>query len=161
MIIHGYTRHQNNCSVQYPDLGHIGIDDVLLDGEAAATNEFGRIDFERIMERFSLKKLDKIRKGAENRSINFIAFDILRYKGKDLRSYPLSHRKGLLGSLNFQNPHIGVIPYIQTEGERLFVQMVALNMEGMVAKRANSIYVSGRSKAWLKVINWTLMWMCT
>jgi DNA ligase-1 len=150
-----YTRHNNDCTRQYPEINNIALDDVILDGEIAATNTDGRVDFEAVMERFSLRKADKIRKAAESRPVNYVVFDILRYKGEDLRGYPLHSRKALLDTLDFGNVNIARIPSIEAEGERLYSQIEALSMEGIVAKRANSMYVSKRSDAWLKVINWT------
>ncbi|MFE5321838.1 ATP-dependent DNA ligase [Paenibacillus sp. NPDC056579] len=150
-----YTRHNNDCTRQYPELVNLGLDNVILDGEVAATDEFGRVDFESIMERFSLRKLEKVRQAAETRPVNYVVFDILQYKGEDLRGYPLHKRKELLASLTFGNPNMTVIPTVEEKGEELYSHIESLSMEGIVAKRANSIYVSSRSSAWLKIINWT------
>jgi len=150
-----YPRHNNDSTRQYPELIDIAPDDVILDGEVAATDAQGRVDFEAIMERFSLRKTDRVRRAAESRPVNYVVFDILRYKGEDLRGYPLLKRKELLATLDFGNPHMTIIPSIMANGEQLYSRIEALNMEGIVAKRTNSIYVSSRSDAWQKIINWT------
>lgn len=150
-----YTRHNNDCTHQYPELINLDLDNVILDGEVAATDELGRVDFESIMERFSLRKSEKIRQAVETRPVNYVVFDILHYKGEDLRGYPLHKRKELLASLTFRNPNMTVIPTVEEKGEELYSRIESLSMEGIVAKRANSIYVSSRSSAWLKIINWT------
>ncbi|MFD0682357.1 MULTISPECIES: ATP-dependent DNA ligase [unclassified Paenibacillus] len=150
-----YTRHNNDCTHQYPELNEIALDDVILDGEVAATDESGHVNFEAIMERFSLRNTDKVRKAAESSPVNYVVFDILRYRGEDLRGYPLHKRKELLSTLTFGNPHMALIPSLEAEGEQLFTKIEALKMEGIVAKRSNSIYVSSRSSAWQKIINWT------
>jgi DNA ligase-1 len=155
-----YTRHNNDCTRQYPELNNIALDDVILDGEIAATNTDGRVDFEAVMERFALLKSDKVRNASEIRPVNYVVFDILRYKGEDLRGYPLHKRKELLNTLDFGNQYIALIPSIEADGERLYSQIAALGMEGIVAKRANSIYVSNRSSAWQKIINWTYVDVC-
>ncbi|NOU95571.1 ATP-dependent DNA ligase [Paenibacillus sp. LMG 31456] len=152
---HLYTRHNNDCTHQYPELNKIALDDVILDGEVAATDESGRVDFESIMERFSLRKPDKVQNAAHSRPVNYVVFDILHYKGEDLRGYPLHKRKELLATLDFGNANIALIPSVEAEGEQLYSKIEALKMEGIVAKRANSIYVSNRSSAWQKIINWT------
>ena len=54
---------------QYPELINLSQDNIILDGEVAATDENGRVDFEAIMERFSLRKPNKIRRAAEDRLI--------------------------------------------------------------------------------------------
>lgn len=150
-----YTRHNNDCTLQYPELVNISMDDVILDGEVAATDENGRVDFEGIMERFSMRKVDKIQKAANTKPVNYVVFDILRYRGEDLRGYPLHKRKELLATVNYGNSNIARVPSIEANGEQLYSRIEALGMEGIVAKRANSIYVSSRSSAWLKIINWT------
>lgn len=94
-----YTRHQTDCTCQYPELSRHSAHDVILDGEVAATDNTGAIDFEAVMERFSLRKADRIRRAAESRPVNYVAFDILRLNGVDLTALPLYRRKEILASL--------------------------------------------------------------
>nr|WP_246132207.1 ATP-dependent DNA ligase [Paenibacillus hemerocallicola] len=152
-----YTRHNNECTRQFPELYDIAQDDILLDGEVACVDrDSGLIDFESVMERFSAKRSDKILRLSASQPANYMVFDILRYKGEDLRGWPLMRRKELLASIDFGNPRISVVPYIEREGERLYQEIVARQMEGIVAKRKESVYATGqRSASWLKVINWT------
>ncbi|WP_325053194.1 hypothetical protein [Paenibacillus algicola] len=52
--------------------------------------------------------------------------------------------------------HFGVVPYVEGAGEALFTQIQARKMEGVVGKRKDSAYETGRrSDKWRKVINWT------
>ncbi|TNJ68242.1 ATP-dependent DNA ligase [Paenibacillus hemerocallicola] len=152
-----YTRHNNECTRQYPELYDIAQDDILLDGEVACVDrDSGLIDFESIMERFLAKKSDKILRLSASLPVNYMVFDILRYKGEDLRGWPLMKRKELLAGIDFGNPRISVVPFIEREGERLYQEIVSRQMEGIVAKRKESIYVSDqKSPSWLKIINWT------
>lgn len=53
------------------------------------------------------------------------------------------------------NANIGVVPFVEGAGEALFAQIEARGMEGVVAKRKDSAYVSRRSIDWQKIINWT------
>jgi DNA ligase-1 len=135
----------------------IAQDDILLDGEAACVDrDSGRIDFESVMERFSVKRSDKILRLSASQPANYMVFDILRYKSQDLRGWPLMKRKELLTGIDFGNPRISVIPFIEREGERLYQEIVSRRMEGIVAKRKESVYSSGKkSTSWLKIINWT------
>ncbi|MGG1601261.1 ATP-dependent DNA ligase [Paenibacillus naphthalenovorans] len=128
---------------------------MVLDGEVAATDANGNVDFESIMERFSLRKSDKIRQAAKDRPVNYIVFDILRLKGVDLRGLPLYKRKEILSDIDLGNPYIAKIPFLEEEGQRLYDEIKSRGMEGIVAKHNNSIYVSSRSEAWQKIINWT------
>jgi DNA ligase-1 len=108
------------------------------------------------MERFSAKNATKIRQLREKLPVNYVVFDILHYKVVDLRSPQFEKRKEILESVDIPaNPHIARLPYYEDEGIELFSQIKSRHMEGIVAKRKNSLYVSSRSDSWLKVINWT------
>jgi DNA ligase-1 len=154
-----YTRHHNDCTLQYPEILSVPFtEEIILDGEVACTDESGAICFESVMERFSAKKATKISQLSEKRPVNYLVFDILRYKGVDLRSLPLEKRKEILAITELPaNPHVVRLPYYENEGIALYSQIKARNMEGIVAKRKNSLYVSNRSDSWLKVINWTYL----
>lgn len=151
-----YTRHETDCTRQYPELLHQFDDDIILDGEVACVDpETGSIDFEMVMNRFQAKKTDKIQQLTVSQPVTYVVFDILSYKGQDLRKLPLMKRKDILSHILMPNKHFGVIPFIEEEGVALFSQMEAQELEGMVGKRMNSVYESRRSPAWQKVINWT------
>ncbi|MGN7360001.1 ATP-dependent DNA ligase [Paenibacillus sp. SAF-054] len=151
-----YTRHNNDCTRQYPELHTPFDDDIILDGEVACVDpETGVSDFEAVMSRFQAKKDEKIKQLARTLPVTFVVFDILHYKGRDLRRLPLMERKAILSSINMPASSLGVTPYVEGAGEALFEQIEAWGMEGMVGKRMNSQYVSRRSDAWRKVINWS------
>ncbi|WP_338709238.1 ATP-dependent DNA ligase [Paenibacillus amylolyticus] len=151
-----YTRHNNECTHQYPELLLPFQDDVILDGEVACTDpETGLNDFEAVMSRFSTKQVSKIQQLTRTQPVTFAIFDILQYKGMDLRSLPLMERKSVLHSLSLPSPSFGVVPHIEGAGEALYAQIEAMGMEGVVGKWKDSSYVSRRSKEWLKVINWS------
>jgi len=150
-----YTRHKVECTRQYPELINIAIDDIVLDGEVACVDpQTGVIEFESVMERFSASRDEKINSLAAALPANYIVFDILRLNGQDLRGLPLMKRKEILAHLNLGNEYVSKIPYIEREGERLFEEIKSRQLEGIVAKRKESTYVSRRSVAWRKVINW-------
>ncbi|WP_369680149.1 ATP-dependent DNA ligase [Paenibacillus sp. 7541] len=151
-----YTRHETDCTRQYPELLTPFEDDILLDGEVACTDsDTGLVDFEEVMARFQTKKDQRIRQLMGISPVTYVVFDILRYKGQDLRKLPLMHRKEILAGIKMPNHHFGIIPFVEGAGEALFEQMVSRKLEGMVGKRKNSLYVSRRSSDWQKVINWS------
>ena len=151
-----YTRHETDCTRQYPELLTPFEDDILLDGEIACTDpDTGLVDFESVMTRFQAKKEQRIRQLMGISPVTYVVFDILRYKGQDLRKLPLMQRKEILQSIKMPNHHFGIIPFVEGAGEALFDQMVNRKLEGMVGKRKNSHYVSRRSPDWQKVINWS------
>ncbi|WP_263560480.1 ATP-dependent DNA ligase [Paenibacillus polymyxa] len=156
-IVRLFTRHNNDCTRQYPEIASVTFPhDIVLDGEIACVDPTtGVSDFESVMSRFQARKTDKITKLVAELPATFVVFDVLSFKGEDLRSLPLMERKSLLASLMFPSPSFGVVPYIEGAGEALFEQIEARGMEGVVAKRKESTYVSRRSTSWQKVINWS------
>ena len=88
--------------------------------------------------------------GHKDASIFYYVFDILWLDGEDVRSRPLRERKVLLkNALNFQN-HVRLTAYRNEAGEAMFAEACAKGWEGVIAKRADSLYSDKRSKDWLK-----------
>lgn len=151
-----YTRHNNDCTRQYPELWNVPLDgDVILDGEVACIHpQTGFIDFESVMERFRMTKQARIKEAIARQPINFIVFDILQHNGQDLRNKPLFERKEILSRLLTQNDYYTNITHIEDNGTALFDLIQQRSMEGIVAKRKDSLYAGRRSEAWLKIVNY-------
>lgn len=154
-----FTRHANECTRQYPELlSSPFTEDIVLDGEIVHIDANGTVDFESVMTRFQARRVDSISRLTEQLPVTFAVFDILRYRGADLRGLPLIQRKQILLDSNLPaNPRIQYVPFIEGAGEALFADICAKKMEGIVCKRKDSRYVSRRSSDWLKVINWTFV----
>ncbi|KAA1180714.1 ATP-dependent DNA ligase [Paenibacillus sp. B2(2019)] len=152
-----YTRHDNDCTHQYPELHLPFAEDIVLDGEVACVDpETGVSDFESVMSRFQARRADKIIQLTRTLPVYYAIFDILMYKGQDVRGLPLMSRKEILAGLTLPSNSFGVVPHVEGAGEALFEQIETRGMEGVVGKRKNSLYETGRrSHAWQKVINWT------
>ncbi|WP_405152857.1 ATP-dependent DNA ligase [Paenibacillus sp. FSL K6-0108] len=151
-----YTRHNNECTRQYPELLLPFDSDIVLDGEVTCTDpKTGLNDFEGVMSRLNTKQSSKIQQLTKPLPATFAIFDILFYQGRDLRKLPLMERKAILHGLMLPSRSFGVVPHIEGAGEDLFSQIEAMGMEGVVGKRKDSQYVSRRSKDWQKVINWS------
>lgn len=151
-----YTRHNNDCTRQYPELNLPFDSDIILDGEVTCTDpETGLDDFEAVMSRFSTRQHSKVQQLTRTLPVTFAIFDILQYKGQDLRKLPLVQRKAILQGLTLPSKSFGVIPHIESAGEALFAQIEAMGMEGVVGKKKDSQYSSIRSREWQKIINWS------
>ncbi|MBQ4899379.1 ATP-dependent DNA ligase [Paenibacillus sp. Marseille-P2973] len=153
-----YTRHNNDCTRQYPEIaGGLFPHDIILDGEIACVDPMtGVSDFEAIMSRFQARRADKIARLTGTIPAYFAVFDALYYNGQDLRKLPLMKRKEILAGIPMPNANISVTPHVEGAGEALFAEIQARGMEGVVGKRADSVYETGRrSDNWRKVINWT------
>jgi ATP-dependent DNA ligase len=115
----------------------------VIDGEAIVRGVDGYSDF------------NALHSGRENESVELLAFDILALNGDDMRALPLSMRKTNLQRLLARRPDgIFLSDFEQGDiGPDLFRKACEFGLEGLVSKRADRPYRSGRSKDWIKVKN--------
>ena len=111
----------------------------ILDREMCVLDDLGRSDFDRLHLRESGK--------------TYCAFDLLVHNGVDIMSEPLVERKRRLALLLAEPlPSVLLVGTLDTEGEWLYQQALALRLEGIVGKRLDSLYFPGvRSPDWLKI----------
>jgi bifunctional non-homologous end joining protein LigD len=85
--------------------------------------------------------------------IIYFAFDLLFLNGESLTEVPLIERKAKLKEIlpKSMTGRLRFTDHVLDRGLDLFAALEAQQLEGMVAKRADSLYVEGRSKEWLKV----------
>jgi bifunctional non-homologous end joining protein LigD len=118
--------------------------DVVLDGEVIVEDESGRSNFQ------LLQNYLKTGKG----NIKYYVFDILNLDGNDTTNLTLLERKELLKMLlsNFKFSHVFYSDHIQEKGIEFFDLAAKNESEGIIAKRADSLYTIGkRSGDWLKI----------
>ena len=83
-------------------------------------------------------------------AVFYYVFDVLWLDGRDVRELPLRERKALLrDALSFDDP-LRLTEYRNEAGEAMFEEACRKGWEGVIAKRADSAYVDGRSRDWLK-----------
>ncbi len=112
---------------------------VILDGEIVALDDDGKPNFE------------KLQQGNEDHLIYYV-FDILWHDGKDLKNITLTERKKQLASLLPENPTIRTGFSVTSRGQEFLDAVDALGFEGIIAKKADSVYIPGhRSSDWLKI----------
>ena len=96
---------------------------------------------------------DDLKRGRRDRYA-YYAFDLLHLDGFDLRAAPLIERKrvleAFLAEANGNSPRILYCEHFQ-DGAALYEGVCALGLEGVVSKRADAPYRSGRTESWLKV----------
>ncbi|MEO8769940.1 MAG: DNA ligase D [Ferruginibacter sp.] len=115
---------------------------VVLDGEIVVLNEEGFPDFQ------------KIQHYEENTNfpIQYQAFDLLFLNGHSLENEPLIERKKLLKKLIGKNPIIKFSDHIIGDGKDLFKMALKKDLEGIMAKKMDSLYHPGqRTSEWLKI----------
>jgi DNA ligase D-like protein (predicted ligase) len=112
--------------------------DFVIDGEVVAFAG-AQTSFARLQQR-----------GERPVSVFYYVFDVLYVAGDDVMALPLRERKALLRkALAFHGP-VRLTPHRNRDGEALYREACRKGWEGLIAKRADSPYVQGRSRDWLK-----------
>jgi len=120
----------------------------VLDGEVCVLDEIGRSDFDRLQVRAKRRGFK-----AGDDPVVYCVFDVLVHAGEDVRALPLAKRKARLRRLLRRKlPSVMLVDGVGGNGVWLYQQAIALELEGIVSKRLDSVYESGvRSPAWLKI----------
>jgi ATP-dependent DNA ligase len=141
-----YSRPGNRLTRRFPliakTLARLRSRSCIIDGEAVACDDNGVASF------------DLIRHHRANESIFLYAFDLIELNGDDLRRDPLEIRKATLASIAAKaSPGIRFNEHIEGDGPTVFAHACKMGLEGIVSKRRDSAYRSGRSPDWLKMKN--------
>lgn len=127
------------------ELGRLTVEGAILDGEVVVLTKDGLSSFADLQAAFD--------EGAPN-PLTYFVFDLLHLNGRNLRQQPLLERKQLLEQMLDSMPEHEIVRFgqhIATEGKPVFQEACKMGAEGIVSKRGDGVYASGRSKAWLKV----------
>jgi bifunctional non-homologous end joining protein LigD len=150
-----YGRSGQVITARYPDLvgalRALPVEEFLIDGEIVAFDETGKPSFQRLQARMNLTNPREIQSAMTVIPVVGIFFDCLALDGHDLRGLPLVDRKECLRLLV---PPLGLVRYgdhVIEHGEAFFEVASAEQLEGIVGKKVKSLYVSGRSREWIKV----------
>jgi bifunctional non-homologous end joining protein LigD len=147
------ARSGTEITQRYPELASLpaalSARQAILDGEIAAIDAHGRSDFGLLQERMH------VRAPAENLiarvPVVFFVFDLLYCDGYDLRQSPLVERKQLLQRLLHTSDKFRFSDHQLERGKEIFEVARDNGLEGIVAKRIDSPYVSERSTSWVKL----------
>jgi bifunctional non-homologous end joining protein LigD len=123
---------------------------MVLDGEIVGF-ENGRPSFNAMQKRSQLSTEREIAEAEQNLPAVFYAFDILHLLGMNLRGAAYEDRRRYLNQCLFPLPHVQPV-HTETNGYALYQASIKAGLEGIVSKKADSIYEPGRrSHHWLKV----------
>ncbi len=141
-----YSRPGNDLTHRFPliveTLVRVRSRSCIIDGEAIACDDHGMPSFERIRYR------------QHDADVFLYAFDLIELNGDDLRRDPLEVRKATLASIVAKaRPGIRFNEHIEADGPTVFAHACKMGLEGIVSKRKDSLYRSGRSPDWLKSKN--------
>ena len=150
--VHAYTRNGFDWTEKYEPVvasaRALRCRSAIIDGEMCVQSATGVTDF---------GALRRAIKSTPEKLVLF-AFDLIALDGEDLRGKPLRERRqrlqrlvgeGVTSRIHFSQEHVG-------EGPAFFRVADQHGLEGIVSKRANGSYVSGRSDAWLKTKSFTV-----
>src|SRR4051812_11252088 len=115
----------------------------IIDGEAVVYGANGVPDFQQLRRELGKRKSPRVR---------YHAFDLLYLDGYDLRAATYLERKRLLQQLLDGAPEtLMFVEGLEADGEQVFKAACELGIEGIVAKRADAPYRSGRQDSWIKL----------
>ncbi len=145
------TRRGHDWTARFPSIATavaaLPVESAILDGEAVIEDEHGIANFSALQNALS-DEHGRVAKGAI-----LYAFDLLYLDGFDLRSLPLEDRKSRLAALV---PALGEGflrqgEHIEADGEAMVRSACRLGLEGVISKRRDRPYRSGRGDDWVKV----------
>jgi len=145
-----FSRGGHDWSKQLPAIVDamqaLPVTSATLDGEGVICGPDGKSDFDRMRACFSCN-------GAPEAFL--YAFDLLELDGRDLRDEPWHVRRTALSQLIRESaPGVRLCEHIEDiDGAVVFRQACVMGLEGIVAKRRDSRYRSGRCRDWIKVKN--------
>ena len=145
--VNAYSRTGLDWTAQFTPIAEaarqLKVRQAVLDGEAVVYGATGIPDFQALR-----RELGRKRSGV----LRYHAFDLLYLDGYDLRRVGYVERKELLRQVLAGIPEpLIYVPYIEDDGDRVFQHACALGLEGVIAKRRNSLYRSGRADDWVKL----------
>ncbi len=142
------TRNGNNYTDRFSDVSASLLDwsagrAMVLDGEMAVTDERGKTDFQ---------ALQNYLKNPKGKNLTYIVFDLLALDGADLRGRSLIDRKKALKTLMKDAPkNLYYSQHLRGKGKESFAAACRENLEGIVGKRADSVYSGTRNGDWIKL----------
>ena len=138
-----FSRSGLDWTVRFPAIARamqsFPANSAMIDGEVAFVLPSGITDFKSLQEHID----------TPHPSIHYFVFDLLSLDGKDWRKKPLRERRARLAKLMSAKAVSNFLvygDYVEGSGPEFFAQACALGLEGIMSKRADSLYRSGRGK---------------
>ncbi len=148
------TRNDREVAATYPELAGLAhqLRDhrMILDGEVVAFDEAGRPSFGELQARMHVRApgralLDRV-------PVSLLVFDLLHVDGTSLVGAPYDERRSALEELDLAGDRWAVPPAFDGQGAEALAASKAQGLEGVLAKRHDSVYLPGRrSPYWIKV----------
>ena len=141
-----FTRSGKDWTARLPYLAaaaaKLGLDETWLDGEIVVLEPDGRASFQRLQNAFD---------AGRDRDIAYFVFDAPFLSGQDLRRLPLAERKKRLRTRLKDGGAVRFSADLKGSAAEVLEQACKLGLEGLIGKQADSVYVSGRARSWIKL----------
>jgi bifunctional non-homologous end joining protein LigD len=141
-----FTRSGRDWTDKLPHLARelkkLGLDGAWVDGEIVVLRPDGRSSFQALQNAFE---------GGADSKIVYYVFDAPFLEGRDLRQLPLRERKARLKKILKPGAAIRFSEDLTGSAQEILEQACKLGLEGLIGKQADSVYVAGRTKSWIKV----------
>ncbi|MDR5854630.1 DNA ligase D [Caballeronia sp. LZ062] len=143
-----FTRNGNDWTAKFPKqvkaLEKLDIESGWLDGEAVVLDDRGLPDFQALQNAFDVGR---------PQGIVVYFFDLAFLNGYDLRNVPLVQRRALLKAIvePVDDPALRYSEDFAFSADDLLKSACDMALEGIIGKRIDSTYVSGRSNSWIKL----------
>jgi bifunctional non-homologous end joining protein LigD len=141
-----FTRSGKDWTTKLPhlvsELKRLKLDATWLDGEIVVLREDGRASFQALQNAFEFGR---------DAEIVFYVFDAPYLKGVDQTRVPLAERKERLREALRASRHVRFSEHLEGESHEILEKACKLGLEGLIGKRADSVYEAGRSKTWIKL----------
>ncbi len=149
------SRTGSSCERQYPELSviphRVAAETAILDGEIAVLDAKGVSQFHLIQPRIMNADANSIAHMSRTTPVVYFVFDLLYLNGYDLRGVRLDERRRLLEEIVTPDPVCRLSAAFPGAGVEMLEAARENGLEGLLAKRASSIYESKRASDWLKI----------
>jgi bifunctional non-homologous end joining protein LigD len=141
-----FTRSGKDWTHKLPHLARalekLGLEDTWLDGEIVVPGPGGRASFQALQNAFDA--------GADSKIVYYV-FDAPFLDGKDMRQLPLRERKARLKRVLENTKNIRFSDDLTGSAAEVLEHACKLGLEGLIGKQADSVYVAGRARSWIKL----------
>jgi bifunctional non-homologous end joining protein LigD len=149
------SRNQNELTQRFPELKDlpksVRAKSAILDGEVVALDDEGRASFSLMQQRTGFRPGGRRGAAKADVPVLYYAFDLLYLDGYDLRKVALEERKRKLASVLVSGDSVRYSDHYEKQGKALFEMARAKGLEGILAKKRDSIYQERRTSEWLKI----------
>jgi len=154
--VQAWTSNGRDATVAFPELASLGGAlapvEATLDGELVALDGRGKPSFGRLQQRMHVASPAEARRRAGEVPVELVVFDLLRLGGRDVVQLPWRDRRRLLDQLADDLPPGSGVAQVFDDGPALVAVCEERGLEGVIAKRVDSPYVTGaRTRSWIKV----------